>query len=158
MDQDKVKQNILSGHQWLRMLFMVGYILATWVLALVLLVIILVQTLIVLITGETNHNLRRFGILCGVFVHQIVHFLVYGSDDKPFPFSEFPDIDAIDAADNLAAEPESKYTYETSNVRSTPDAESSPVYGEIIPSTDSVNADDEFPTASTNDTDTNPNR
>ena len=33
------------------MLFMVGYILASWVLTLVLLVTILVQTLIVLITG-----------------------------------------------------------------------------------------------------------
>lgn len=126
------------------MLFMAGYILASWVLTIVLLATILVQTVIVLITGETNHNLRRFGILCGVFMHQIIHFLVYGSDDKPFPFSEFPDIDGVDANDSVA-----RYTYQKGNVYRTPEtADVSDYYDDdIVPSTDSVNADDDFPAA-----------
>ncbi len=99
MNQDEVKRNLLSVHQWIRMLFMAGYLLAGWVLILVLLVTILVQTLIALITSEINPNLRRFGVICGVFLHQIAHFLVYGSDEKPFPFTPFPNIDAIDVAD-----------------------------------------------------------
>jgi hypothetical protein len=153
MDQDQVKQNVLSGRQWLRMLFMTGYILASWVVTIVLLVTILVQTLIVLITGETNHNLRRFGILCGVFMHQIIHFLVYGSDDKPFPFSEFPDIDRIDTGESLSREDAPRYSYQTA---STPEAESVSDYDDIIPSTESVNADDDFPAAG--DAGTNPDR
>ena len=156
MDQDQVKQNILSGRQWLRMLFMAGYILALWVLTLVLLVTILVQTLIVLVTGETNYNLRRFGILCGVFIHQIIHFLVYGSDDKPFPFTEFPNIDGFDTGESPVAEEAPKYSYQTSSTRSKSAAASATEYGEIIPSADSVNADDDFPAAS--DADSNPER
>jgi hypothetical protein len=145
MDQDQVKQNILSGHQWLRMLFMLGYILASWVLVLVLLAVVLVQTLIVLIVGETNHNLRRFGIVCGVFMHQIIHFLVYGSDDKPFPFSDFPDMDRIDTSDRVTAEDVPKYSYEASGARNSQTAAATPDYEEIIPSTHSVHADDDFP-------------
>ncbi len=138
MDQDKVKQNVLSGRQWLRMLFMAGYILASWVLTLVLLATILVQTLIVLITGETNHNLRRFGILCGVFMHQIIHFLVYGSDDKPFPFTEFPDIDAVDAGEETP-----KYSDQSSG--SKPGTASDPDYDDVVASSDSVDPDDDYP-------------
>jgi hypothetical protein len=156
MDQDQVKQNILSGRQWLRMLFMAGYILASWVLVLVLLAVILVQTLIVLVVGETNRNLRRFGIVCGVFMHQIIHFLVYGSDDKPFPFTEFPDIDHIDTSDKVAGEEVPKYTYQAGGGRSSQAAATTPIHDEIIPSTDSVNADDDFPAAT--DADSDPER
>jgi len=153
MDQDQVKQNILSGRQWLRMLFMAGYILASWVLTLVLLVTILVQTLIVLITGETNRNLRHFGILCGVFMHQIIHFLVYGSDDKPFPFTEFPDIDRVDADEGLAGEETPTYSYQADSAKSKPGPVSDAGYDDIIPSSDS---DDDFPAAT--DADADPER
>jgi hypothetical protein len=145
MDQDQVKQNVLSGRQWLRMLFMAGYILASWVLTLVLLATILVQTLIVLITGETNHNLRRFGILCGVFMHQIIHFLVYGSDDKPFPFTEFPDIDGVDTGETLASGDTPKYTYQAGSSKSKPETVSDPDDDNIIASSDSVDSGDDFP-------------
>lgn len=152
MNQDEVKRNILSGNQWLRMLFMVGYLLASWVLTLVLLATILVQTVIILITGETNTNLRRFGILCGVFMHQIIHFLVYGSDEKPFPFSEFPDIDRVDTGAGLHSDDSPQYTaHQSSSARSKPATATDtayyddPAYDDIAPSTDDVNTDDEFP-------------
>jgi hypothetical protein len=147
MDQDQVKQNVLSGQQWLRMLFMVGYILASWVVTIVLLAIIVLQTLIVLITGETNQNLRRFGISCGVFMHQIIQFLVYGSDDKPFPFAEFPDIDRIDVGESFRNESASRQSYYTSDVQNTPETASVSDYDDIIPPVDSVNPDDELPAA-----------
>lgn len=155
MMQEEVKQNILSGRQWLRMLFMAGYILATWVLTLVLLVVIFIQTIIVLITGETNHNLRRFGIMCGVFMHQIIHFLVYGSDDKPFPFSDFPDIDHISATDDVASEDLHEYSYRPGTAAPAA-AASAPVYEEIIPPAESIDADDDFPPAT--DTGSDPER
>jgi len=156
MDQDQVKQNVLSGQQWLRMLFMVGYILASWVVAIVLLAIIAVQTLIVLITGETNHNLRRFGISCGLFMHQIIQFLVYGTDEKPFPFSEFPDIDTVDVGERFTGEGAPRHSYYTGNVQNAPETASVSDYDDIVPSVDSVNADDEFPVAG--DADKDPNR
>jgi hypothetical protein len=90
MNQDDVKNNLLAPAQWLRILLMAGYLLAVWVLGMLLLVIIITQTLTVLILGEPNENLRRFGVLCAAYLYQVVNFLVYGTEEKPFPFSPFP--------------------------------------------------------------------
>lgn len=99
MNQDEVKRNLLSLDQWLRMLLMVGYLVVAWILSIVLVVIMVAQTLVVLITGELNANLQRFGAISTAYLYQIVIYLVYGTDDKPFPFSPFPggDMDEDDA-------------------------------------------------------------
>lgn len=94
MNQDEVKRNLLSLDQWLRMLLMAGYLVVAWILSIVLVVIMVAQTLVVLITGELNANLQRFGAISTAYLYQIVIYLVYGTDDKPFPFSPFPGGDA----------------------------------------------------------------
>jgi hypothetical protein len=97
MNQDEVKRNLLSVDQWIRMLLMAGYLLVAWVLSLVLVVI--------MVTGELNANLQRFGAIATAYLYQIVIFLVYGTDDKPFPFSPLPggDTDEDDAPATTAA-------------------------------------------------------
>lgn len=105
MNQDEVKRNLLSLDQWLRMLLMVGYLFVVWVLGMVLLVIMITQTLVVLITGELNANLQRFGAIATAYLYQIVIFLVYGTDDKPFPFAPFPggDVDEDETPPTVAS-------------------------------------------------------
>lgn len=107
MNQDEVKRNLLSLDQWIRMLLMAGYLLVVWVLGLVLLVIMITQTLVVLITGELNTNLQRFGAIATAYLYQIVIFLVYGTDDKPFPFAPLPggDVEDDDVPAATAAAP-----------------------------------------------------
>ena len=90
MDQDEVKRNLLSGEQWLRMLLMIGYLVVAWVVGIVLVVVMVAQTLVVLITAELNLNLQRFGSVAAGYLYQIVMYLVYGTDEKPFPFSPLP--------------------------------------------------------------------
>jgi hypothetical protein len=90
MNQDEVKRNLLSADQWLRMLLMVCFLVVAWVVGIVLVVIMVAQTLAVLITGELNLNLQRFGAITAGYLYQIVLFLVYGTDERPFPFSPLP--------------------------------------------------------------------
>ncbi len=90
MNQDEVKRNLLSLDQWLRMLLMACYLVVAWVVGVVLVVIMVAQTLVVLITAELNVNLRKFGSVTAAYLYQIVMYLVYGTDEKPFPFSELP--------------------------------------------------------------------
>lgn len=90
MNQDEVKRNLLSGDQWLRMLLMVCYLVVAWVVGVVLVVVMVAQTLAVLITAELNLNLQRFGSVAAGYLYQIVMYLVYGTDEKPFPFSPLP--------------------------------------------------------------------
>jgi len=103
MNQDEVKQNLLAPAQWLRILLMAGYALALWVLGMALVVIVITQALMALVTGAANPNLRGFGAMLAVYVGQIIAFLVYATEDKPFPFAPFPaDAEAGSAADHAS--------------------------------------------------------
>jgi hypothetical protein len=90
MNQDEVKRNLLSLDQWLRMLLMACYLVVAWVVGVVLVIIMVAQTLLVLITAELNVNLQRFGAASAAYLYQIVIYLVYGTDEKPFPFTPLP--------------------------------------------------------------------
>ena len=90
MNQDDVKRNLLSADQWLRMFLMVCYLVVAWVVGIVLVVVMVAQTLVVLITAELNLNLQRFGAITAGYLYQIVMYLVYATDEKPFPFSPLP--------------------------------------------------------------------
>ena len=90
MNQDEVKRNLLSLDQWLRMLLMACYLVVGWLVGIVLVVTMVAQTLVVLITAELNVNLQRFGAASAAYLYQIVIYLVYGTDEKPFPFSPLP--------------------------------------------------------------------
>ena len=48
------------------------------------------QFVVVLITGKQNGNLTTFGDGLSRFVYQIAKFLTFNTEDKPFPFSEWP--------------------------------------------------------------------
>ena len=85
---EELKRNILSPSQWIRILYMVFYAIACWVLTIVLSVIILVQMIISLITGSDNENLRTVGKKVSDYFHEMLDYLVYASNDKPWPFSD----------------------------------------------------------------------
>ncbi len=89
---EELKKNILSPYQWIRILYMVFYAVACWVLLIVLPVVIICQIIISLITGDKNSNLRDFGRTLSDYFHQAMNYLVYATDDKPWPFSEGEDL------------------------------------------------------------------
>lgn len=102
MNQDDIKTNLLDSGQWIRMLFMAGFAVAAWLVVLALIVLVLVQTLIVLVSGEPNRNLRKVGWLFGAYLQEIIQYLCYNSSTKPFPFADFPSADEATDAMNTA--------------------------------------------------------
>jgi hypothetical protein len=91
MNQEQIKANMLSTTFWIRMLFMVIFALVLWALWLAVIVICVVQTVIVLITGEINDQLQKLGAIAANYLSQIVSFMVFATEEKPFPFSPFPE-------------------------------------------------------------------
>ena len=89
---EEIKRNILSPAAWMRILYMVFYAVACWVLLFVLPVIIVCQVIISLITGVDNRNLRDFGKALSDYFHQAMNYLVYATDDKPWPFTDGADL------------------------------------------------------------------
>jgi len=90
-DLRNVTGNLTQRATWLRILFMVGFCLALYVVAIVLLFITIVQALFAVVTGTDNLNLRILGANLAEYVNQILKFLTYNSQSRPFPFSPFPD-------------------------------------------------------------------
>ena len=86
---DNIIDNLKQS--WIRIILMVVFAVVLYLaIPLVLLVLMIAQMLFVIITGESNANLRSLGVALSAYVFQIVQFMSYVTDTKPFPFSDFP--------------------------------------------------------------------
>jgi hypothetical protein len=56
-----------------------------------------------LITGEDNQHLRRFGHSLSTYIYDVLKFLCYSSEEKPFPFADWPA--SSNAEQEVAAQP-----------------------------------------------------
>ena len=90
IDTESLKENFVQQGKWLRLLWMMGfsfiYSISLWVLWL----IVTVQFLFVLLTNNPNKNILRASSGFRDYMVQILDFITYRSEDKPFPFSDFP--------------------------------------------------------------------
>jgi hypothetical protein len=89
MSDDFVK-NLKKPSAWVRILFMAGFVVALYVSGVILMVLMLAQILFSLLTADDNPNLRRLGASLSSYVAQILAFLTYNTQQKPFPFLPFP--------------------------------------------------------------------
>lgn len=88
-DQDNgpnIEENIRSRDTWLRLLFMVVFSVLLWLAGMVGVVVVILGFLWVLFNGETNKELRGIGQSLGTYVAEIIRYLTYNTDAKPFPF------------------------------------------------------------------------
>ena len=104
---------IKNSNSWLRILLMFGYLVVLYVIALLAVVIMVAQTLFVFASGSPNSNLVIFGEALAEYIKQIIDFLFYKSNTKPFPFAPFPIIDFIANSESLDQEADVKSTPKT---------------------------------------------
>ena len=88
---DDIVENLSRPEQWLRVLFMAVLVVGLYVVGLMLTLVTVGQVLFSLVTGSDNDNLRALGKSLSLYVKQILDFLTYNSEIKPFPFSPYPD-------------------------------------------------------------------
>ncbi|MCW8127068.1 DUF4389 domain-containing protein [Microbulbifer halophilus] len=104
MDNDKLKHNLTSGNQWMRLLYMVLFFFLLELAAFVMLAVVVLQFLFSIISGGANDNLRRLGDQIASYIFQTLQFLIYNTEEKPFPFSEWPESDVEDLSRYESAE------------------------------------------------------
>ena len=80
----------LARQTWLRGLFMLLFAVISRVAELVLLTVAVLQFLWSLATGQSNARLRAFGESLSRYLYQVFRFLTFDTEDKPFPFSDWP--------------------------------------------------------------------
>jgi hypothetical protein len=90
MDYD-VKENLSNQSQWMRVVYMVLFSVALYLVLCLMGLVVLAQIVFSLLTGKPNDNLKQFGADISLYIHQIVKFLTYNQDTKPYPFNPLRD-------------------------------------------------------------------
>tara|TARA_B100000965_G_scaffold355031_1_gene332089 strand:+ start:8495 stop:8809 length:315 start_codon:yes stop_codon:yes gene_type:complete len=86
--------NLCSADFWLRLLYVVFFALAWQVAEVALAVLVLIQIAYRLFRGEPDADCARWGSSLSQYVWQSGRYLTGANEQKPWPFSEWPDGDA----------------------------------------------------------------
>ena len=85
-----LKEKLLVKSKWLRGLFMLFFIVTKYLVAWLIVLIALFQFVADLLTGKPNDKLLEFTKHLNAYLLQIVNFLTFNSESKPFPFANWP--------------------------------------------------------------------
>ena len=89
--QGSMEDNLKSKSTWVRLVFMVIFGIVANIVGFVTAAIVVLGFLFVLFTGEVNDKLRRAGAISAAYLAEIISFLTFNTDTKPFPFdAELP--------------------------------------------------------------------
>jgi flagellar basal body-associated protein FliL len=83
-----IEENIKSRSTWLRLLFMVVFYVLATVTSAVLSVVVVLGFFWVLFTGEKNSQLQQAGQVIAAYLYEIIRYLTFNTEDKPFPFGK----------------------------------------------------------------------
>lgn len=90
-EASQLEQNIKSRATWLRLLFMLIFCVLISLAMAVGSFVVIVGFLWVLFTGEVNNQLQQVGQSLAGYFREVIRYLTFNTDDKPFPFGgEWP--------------------------------------------------------------------
>jgi hypothetical protein len=78
--------NLKSRSTWLRALFMAIYCVVVSLVGMVGSVIVFLGFCWVLFTGRANEDLKSVGQSLAAYIHEIVLYLTFNTQARPFPF------------------------------------------------------------------------
>ncbi|MFT6092145.1 MAG: hypothetical protein ACJA2Q_000027 [Pseudohongiellaceae bacterium] len=105
---EEIVDNLKRPSHWLRLPFMLAYGFTLYLIFVpVVIVVMAAQILFALITGQSNRNLRGLASVVQQYVSQIIDYITYNSNERPFPFSDFPeeDISVVENSDSEKTDP-----------------------------------------------------
>jgi len=88
---DKKTEFYKNRSVWVRGLFMLLFIFLMGLAKFVMFVVVVMHFLVVLFTAQANENLVLFGKSLSVYQYQIMLFLTYNSEFRPFPVGRWPE-------------------------------------------------------------------
>tara|TARA_B110000459_G_scaffold65437_1_gene73438 strand:- start:53 stop:415 length:363 start_codon:yes stop_codon:yes gene_type:complete len=92
MNQANIKSNLTNINQWTRIIYMILFTVFFNVASFVIGVIVLLQALFALVTGGQNNNIQKLGTGLAQYISEILSYLTYTTEEKPFPFKSWPEV------------------------------------------------------------------
>ncbi len=90
---NNTRENFVDGNIWLRGLQMILFFIAWNIAELIIALLAIFQFVSALFTGSVNEPLLQFGKNTSKYVQEVFDFLTFNTEEKPFPFSDWPDED-----------------------------------------------------------------
>lgn len=81
-----LKDNVRSRTTWLRLFFMLVVCVLYAISRIVTGAVIVLQFFWVLFSGKTNNKLEQLGQSLATYTYQIIRYLTYNTEERPFPF------------------------------------------------------------------------
>lgn len=81
-----IEDNLKAKSTWMRLVFMLILCFLGWLATMVATVVVVLGFFWVLFTGEANKQLKGAGQGIAKYIYQIIQYLTYNSDERPFPF------------------------------------------------------------------------
>ena len=88
--KEEIKQRLQKNETWQRILYMIFFIIIYGVSKVLIFAVMLFQFITIVLTGKTNEQLLKFSQSLSTFIYQIMIFLTFVSEQRPFPFSAWP--------------------------------------------------------------------
>ena len=90
--RDELKNKMANPGHWMRLLLMVlMYIILFSLVQFIVTISLLIQWVLVLFSGEPNARLKHFTKGLNRYAYQIMEFLNFNSEERPFPLSDWPE-------------------------------------------------------------------
>jgi len=87
---EELKENVQDSSVWKRLLFMLLFGFLYSVAEVVLVAVVIFQFLSVLFTGDKNDKLLSLGGDISTYIYQVLCYLTYNSEERPYPFADWP--------------------------------------------------------------------
>ncbi|WP_317535227.1 DUF4389 domain-containing protein [Nitrosomonas sp. Is37] len=88
--KDEIKQRLQKTETWMRGLYMLLFIFVYGLVEFLIILVMIFQFFSIVLSGNTNAQLLKFGQDLAAYVYQIITFLTFNSEQLPFPFSTWP--------------------------------------------------------------------
>lgn len=86
-----LEKNVTRGSTWLRLVFMIIVGFLWGISRFVTAAVVAIQFFYVLLTGDTNAQLKTLGHSLAIYSYEITDYLTFNTETRPFPFdAEWP--------------------------------------------------------------------
>ena len=85
-DGSKMEDNLKSKSTWMRLIFMIVFAAIANLTLVIAGFIVVIGFLFVLFTGDVNEKVKQAGAVVSSYLAEIIRYLTFNTDTKPFPF------------------------------------------------------------------------
>lgn len=84
-ERSDLEKNVTARSTWIRLFFMIIFAFLYGLSRLVTAAVVVIQFFHVLLAGNVNDQLKTFGHSLAIYSLQVVDYLTFNSETKPFP-------------------------------------------------------------------------